>query len=366
MISAIKMQNPDDELRRLGILHMRRQAAEQELNQSNNSGYNQAGFDSVGSSFIHQRSAFPFGAFSQGSLPSLQSHLANHNFLLSGISPPLPSLVPSASALQQHQHSLPSLSALRSYRDTSALHRLFFPFPSPLPAGGLSSSLRSTSTDGIYAETRATFNHSMLGSRLNDTSALPSRSDVNPHEEVLKPSLGVVKSNISTEKPTAPTTSSINKKPLIFNAHGGKLPRDFEPSDNSVIIGRTKQCYTSPGNLRLRDLCLAHLPAYSNCTKKKDKSQFVSDIVQMTRERCPEGGAFVKKEHSSGRWVEVKDVVARERVASIFRDFLHDQYRSSSKSKVAKRREKRVNEILKEEEEEEQRALERNDTQEDL
>lgn len=124
------------------------------------------------------------------------------------------------------------------------------------------------------------------------------------------------------------------------------LPDDFKPGQNSVIIGRKKNCYTSVGNLRLRDICLMRLPAYSKCGKKKDKSEIVTDIVKLIRDSCPRGGAFVKRD-ASGKWHEVKDVVARERVASIFRDFLHDQYRSSSKSKVAKRREKRVIQVLK-------------------
>jgi hypothetical protein len=125
-----------------------------------------------------------------------------------------------------------------------------------------------------------------------------------------------------------------------------ELPAGFKPGPNSVIIGRKKNCYTSAGNLRLRDICLMRLPAYSKCTKKKDKSEIVTDVVKHVRDSCPAGGAFMKR-NSSGRWSEVKDVVARERVASIFRDFLHDQYRSSSKSKVAKRREMRVTQFVK-------------------
>lgn len=132
---------------------------------------------------------------------------------------------------------------------------------------------------------------------------------------------------------------------VLYNPEGALLREDFEPGQYSVIIGRTKKCYTSVGNLRLRDLCLMHLPTYSKCSKKKDKSQVVSEIMQLVRESCPDGGAFIKKD-DAGRWHEVREVIARERVASIFRDFLHDQYRSSSKSKVEKRREKRVKKVL--------------------
>jgi len=140
--------------------------------------------------------------------------------------------------------------------------------------------------------------------------------------------------------------------PLVHNQelqekydHENELPSDFKPGPNSVIIGRKKNCYTSVGNLRLRDICLLRLPAYSKCGKKKDKSEIVTSIVKIIRDSCPHGGAFVKNDYE-GKWHEVKDVVARERVASIFRDFLHDQYRSSSKSKVAKRREKRTTQCL--------------------
>lgn len=124
-----------------------------------------------------------------------------------------------------------------------------------------------------------------------------------------------------------------------------ELPEDFSPGPNSVIIGRKKNCYTSAGNLRLRDICLMRLPGYSKCTKKKDKSEIVTSVVKIVRDKCPRGGSFVKQD-SNGKWHEVKDVVARERVASLFRDFLHDHYRSSSKSKVAKRRQKRATEFM--------------------
>lgn len=150
--------------------------------------------------------------------------------------------------------------------------------------------------------------------------------------------------NKNDQQPTKESTPTAEDLHAQYEREN-ELPDDFKPGRNSVIIGRKKNCYTSVGNLRLRDICLLRLPAYSKCTKKKDKSEIVSDVVKIVRESCPKGGAFVKL-NSKGTWSEVKDVVARERVASIFRDFLHDQYRSSSKSKVAKRREMRVVEIL--------------------
>lgn len=43
-----------------------------------------------------------------------------------------------------------------------------------------------------------------------------------------------------------------------------------------------------------------------------------------------------------GCWYEVGDSIAREKVGAMLRDFLHTQYRSSTKSKIARRRERRL------------------------
>merc|ERR1719281_327531 len=46
---------------------------------------------------------------------------------------------------------------------------------------------------------------------------------------------------------------------------------------------------------------------------------------------------FVRKSKDDGRWYQVDDSVAREKVGYVFRDLLADRYESSSKSKVAKK-----------------------------
>jgi hypothetical protein len=52
--------------------------------------------------------------------------------------------------------------------------------------------------------------------------------------------------------------------------------------------------------------------------------------------KCPGGGAFVRL--VNGRWNEVGEHVAREKVGYVFRELLHEKYRSSTKSKMARRR----------------------------
>jgi len=117
-----------------------------------------------------------------------------------------------------------------------------------------------------------------------------------------------------------------------------QLPEDFTPSPHSVIIGRAKECKQAVGNKRLRILCSSFLSKYSTAINRSVKSQVVSEIVSMVRDACPIG-AFIKKvgQGDDCIWVEVNESTAREKVGYVFRDLLSDQYRSSSKSKAAKR-----------------------------
>jgi hypothetical protein len=117
-----------------------------------------------------------------------------------------------------------------------------------------------------------------------------------------------------------------------------QLPEGFIPSPHSVIIGRSKQCKQAVGNRRLRILCSSFLNKYSNAINRSVKSQVVSDIVTMVRDACPVG-SFIKRagKGEDAIWFEVNESTAREKVGYVFRDLLGDDYRSSSKSKAAKR-----------------------------
>ena len=121
-----------------------------------------------------------------------------------------------------------------------------------------------------------------------------------------------------------------------------ELPRDFVPSPYSVIIGRAKECKSSPGNRRLRIMATAYLTQYASAINRSVKSQVVSHICSMVRQACgAQGGAFIKKmgkaQDGSTIWVEVSESAAREKIGYVFRDLLCDHYRSSSKSKSMSR-----------------------------
>eukprot|EP00980_Cylindrotheca_fusiformis_P021047 scaffold8060_cov110-Cylindrotheca_fusiformis.AAC.5 len=116
------------------------------------------------------------------------------------------------------------------------------------------------------------------------------------------------------------------------------LPANFVPQPYSVLIGRGKACTNAIGNRRLQVLASSYLEDYNNASTKMEKSVIVSKIVDSIREACPVG-AFIR--HEGGRWWEVDDVSAREKVGTMIRDLLSNKYRSSSKAKVARRKKRK-------------------------
>lgn len=153
-------------------------------------------------------------------------------------------------------------------------------------------------------------------------------------------SLALLERSAVKNTPAAHTRSSSSAKSARFK--GEKLlPSFFKPSQNSVICGRGKRCYASVGNLKLREVVLLCLPKYSKATTKKEKTEIVTAVMDHILDSCPGRiGAFIKSD-DLGRWYEVGEQVARERISSIFRDFLHPVYRSSSRSRVNRRKQTR-------------------------
>jgi hypothetical protein len=120
-----------------------------------------------------------------------------------------------------------------------------------------------------------------------------------------------------------------------------QLPANFIPTESTVICGRGKACTTSIGNRRLKSIINSFLKPYSKAKNKLDKSIIVSSIVGAIKLR---GGNFVKNE--DGIWWEVDDAFAREKIGCMLRDYLHTQYRSSAKAKLAR---KKASQTLEEE-----------------
>ena len=126
------------------------------------------------------------------------------------------------------------------------------------------------------------------------------------------------------------------------NSKKNRMPPNYVPSKNAVICGRGKICTTNPGNRKLRALIKENLAAYGKATNKVDKTEIVSSIMDNIRKDCDNDPAFVKKEE--GTWWEVDDAFAREKIGCIFRDSLFTKYRSSTKAKLARRKQQMLEE----------------------
>ena len=116
-----------------------------------------------------------------------------------------------------------------------------------------------------------------------------------------------------------------------------RLPLDFVPSDDDVICGRGKKCYSHIGNDRFRTRVHSVLSLYRSAKNKLDKSKVLNMVVDQVRYNSPSGG-FVKQDET-GRWHEVGDFLAREKTSQVFRDALHENYKSSNVSKKKRRQE---------------------------
>jgi hypothetical protein len=105
------------------------------------------------------------------------------------------------------------------------------------------------------------------------------------------------------------------------------IPLDWEPEDNSVVIGKGKRYYYHPGNSWLRKIVASMLDDYAVAKSKLDKSLIISDVVDLVRQN----GSFVKKS-SSGTWVHAEELLCREKISAVFRDAMHQRGRTSISS----------------------------------
>jgi hypothetical protein len=108
---------------------------------------------------------------------------------------------------------------------------------------------------------------------------------------------------------------------------------NFQLSDFSVVCGRGRDSFNHIGNRRFRILASMHIERYSRANSKVAKTVIVSEIIEVIRQA---DGNFCK--FTKGKWIEVADHHAREKVSSLMRDLLHTQYRSSAKAKIARRK----------------------------
>jgi hypothetical protein len=127
------------------------------------------------------------------------------------------------------------------------------------------------------------------------------------------------------------------------------LPSTFIPSSFDVICAQGKEAKNHSGNIHYRTLITDALDQYAKATSKIEKSQIVTDIVDtVTTESNAAGddsegiigggsGGFIKKDRSTGRYYNVGEYFAREKIGQNLRDSLSNKYKSSTKAKRNRR-----------------------------
>lgn len=144
--------------------------------------------------------------------------------------------------------------------------------------------------------------------------------------------------NIPSNESVASTNSSQMENDLGSSSF---LPESFEPTDNEVILGRGKQIASHKGNKLYKEIVLSHIKEYSAAQTKALKSSILSHIVNKIRANSAYQAGFVKQDGTTGRWMIAEDSAARIATAQIFRDALHDNYKSSKHFKQQRRQDRK-------------------------
>jgi hypothetical protein len=86
------------------------------------------------------------------------------------------------------------------------------------------------------------------------------------------------------------------------------------PHHSDVLYGRDKSVQEHSGNIRYLNLIAEYWDRYDGA-KKIEKKSITEEMVNLVK---ASGGRFLKMDDSG--WVEVSDVVARDKVSNAFRD----------------------------------------------
>ena len=115
------------------------------------------------------------------------------------------------------------------------------------------------------------------------------------------------------------------------------LGPNYTPGPYDVICARGKVAWNHSGNRRFRALVSEATDAYSKADNKTGRTYIVSQIVENVKSK---GVGFVKQESAKegGAWIEVGDLLAREKAGQMLRNALSSRYRSSIRNKKQRRR----------------------------
>ena len=73
------------------------------------------------------------------------------------------------------------------------------------------------------------------------------------------------------------TTTSMSD---CYSLCGTSLPDNYQPCDNTVIIGRGRQAYNHQGNKRFQKILQEHRQEYESASSRSDKTSVIVKVYQ--------------------------------------------------------------------------------------
>lgn len=160
------------------------------------------------------------------------------------------------------------------------------------------------------------------------------------HEDVFEEEMvqmGSVEKN-SCSLPAVSLTNEI--EPIDLNQQSPLrefLSLDIELEENDIVCGRDKLTHSHIGNKRFRRVIESNRERYQTATSREEKTRITIELVEMLQSSRP-GGRFLKKDPSSGAWLEVGDEYVREKVSHALRSAKDpNRIRVRKKRKVVQR-----------------------------
>ena len=166
---------------------------------------------------------------------------------------------------------------------------------------------------------------------LDDTAMYDTTRDIQPpapsSADLLLSSIesANVPTRLNNLQMKAPTLRIANQKRC-------SLPMGYVPGDKDVVSGRGKRNWNHLGNINFRNVIRSNVQRYIDSPSKNDKTLVVISIVDEIR---ASGGRFLK-EDMHGRWYDIGDAQARDKVGHSLRDQVSALSRQKNKKQAKK------------------------------
>jgi hypothetical protein len=136
--------------------------------------------------------------------------------------------------------------------------------------------------------------------------------------------------------PTTSSSSTDHHRSCLPPKTCRLLPATYQPNKHTVVVNKGNIAKTYEGNTTLRCLVEQNITEYITAKNKKCKTSIVVRISEEVKQSTPDKIGFVK--YHNNRWFECSEHGAHDIISARFRDCKPEAFKSSNKSKAAKRR----------------------------